>query len=181
MIPARNLSDRYGRMCGRYRHATTLDIGATQVDFNVVDRPETLIAGTVLRSPALAVEGPRRAKVVEAWANLRARTLPGPVATGYVDFAPEINSYLTHIVGYECKTLADLQAGDVLGRIPAGRYARFVASGDNLGDTIVGLWRQVWDAEAAGEFVRAYTGDCEQYPDERTVEIFVSLTEEKDS
>ncbi|MGW8647988.1 GyrI-like domain-containing protein, partial [Nocardia salmonicida] len=65
--------------------------------------------------------------------------------------------------------------------IPAGRYAKFVASGDNLGDTIVGLWRQVWDAEAAGEFVRAYTGDCEQYPDERTVEIFVSLTEEKDS
>ncbi|MBC7300652.1 MAG: AraC family transcriptional regulator [Nocardia sp.] len=151
------------------------------MDFNVVDRPETLIAGTVLRSPALAVEGPRRAKVVEAWAHLRARTLPGPFATGYVDFAPEINSYLTHIVGYECKTLADLQVGDVLGRIRAGRYARFVASGDNRGDTIVGLWRQIWDAEAAGEFIRAYTGDCEQYPDERTVEIFVALTDEKDS
>ncbi|MEV0435808.1 GyrI-like domain-containing protein [Nocardia sp. NPDC050413] len=148
------------------------------MDFNVVDRPEMLIAGTVLRSPALAVEGPRRAKVVEAWQRLRARQdLPGPFATGYVDFAPEINSYLTHIVGYECKTLADLRVGDVLARIPAGRYARFVAHGDEIGDTIVALWRQVWDAEAAGEFVRAYTGDCEQYPDERTVEIFVSLTD----
>lgn len=149
------------------------------MEFDVVDRPETLIAGTVLRSPALAVEGPRRAKVVEAWEHMRARSLPGRAATGYVDFAPEINSYLTHIVGYECKTLADLQVGDVLARIPAGRYAKFTASGDDLGDTIVGLWRQIWDAEAAGEFVRAYTGDCEEYPDARTVDIFVSVTDEK--
>jgi predicted transcriptional regulator YdeE len=150
------------------------------VDFNVVDRPETLIAGTVLRSPALAVEGPRRAKVVEAWQHLLARpSLPGPIATGYVDFATEINSYLTHIVGYECKTLADLAVGDVLARIPAGRYARFSATGENRGDTIVGLWRQIWDAEAAGEFERAYAGDYEQYPDDRTVEIFVSLIDEK--
>ncbi|WP_280343471.1 GyrI-like domain-containing protein [Nocardia neocaledoniensis] len=150
------------------------------MDFNVVDRPETLIAGTVLRSPALAVEGPRRAKVVEAWQHLLARpSLPGPIATGYVDFATEINSYLTHIVGYECNTLADLLGGDVPARTPAGRYARFVATGDNRGDTIVGLWRQIWDAEAAGEFERAYAGDYEQYPDDRTVEIFVSLIDEK--
>ncbi|WP_278261038.1 effector binding domain-containing protein [Nocardia sp. AG03] len=150
------------------------------MDFNVVDRPETLIAGTVLRSPALAVEGPRRAKVVEAWRHLLARPqLPGPVATGYVDFAAEINSYLTHIVGYECKTLADLQVGDVLARIPAGRYARFAASGENRGDVIVALWRQIWDAEAAGEFDRAYAGDYELYPDDHSVEIFVSLNGEK--
>ncbi|GGK53650.1 GyrI-like domain-containing protein [Nocardia camponoti] len=149
------------------------------MDFNVVDRPETLIAGTVLRSPALAVEGPRRAKVVEAWQHLRARELPGPYATGYVDFAPEINSYLTHIAGYECKTIADLAPGDVLATIPAGRYARFVASGDDLGDTIVSVWRRVWDAEASGLLDRAYTGDCEQYPDERTVEVFVALAPEE--
>lgn len=149
------------------------------MEFDVVDRPETLIAGTVLRSPALAVEGPRRAKVVDAWRQLRTRTLPGPPATGYVDFAPEINSYLTHIAGYECKTVADLQVGDVLARIPAGRYAKFVASGEDLGDTIVALWRQVWDAEAAGEFVRAYTGDCEEYPDGHTVTIYVAVTDEK--
>ncbi len=153
-----------------------LDIGATQVEFDVVDRPETLIAGTVLRSPALAVEGPRRARVVEAWERLSARPeLPGPTATAYVDFAPEINSYLTHLVGYECKTVDDMQTGDVLGRIPAGRYARFVGRGENLGDTIVTLWRQIWDAEAAGTIERAYTGDCENYPDKNTVEIYVSL------
>ncbi|MFI1915649.1 GyrI-like domain-containing protein [Nocardia sp. NPDC020380] len=145
------------------------------MDFNVVERHETLVAGTVLRSPALAVEGPRRAKVEEAWKRNLSRTLPGPPSTAYVDHAPEIGSYLTHIVGYRCETLDDLQPGDVLARIPAGRFACFTRTGDNLGDTIASVWRAVWDLEAAGTLVRAYTGDFERYPDSRTVEVFVAL------
>ncbi|KZM69497.1 effector binding domain-containing protein [Nocardia terpenica] len=148
------------------------------MDFNVVERHETLVAGTVLRSPALAVEGPRRLKVEEAWKRNLARSLPGPPATAYVDHAPEIGSYLTHIVGYRCESLAELLPGDVLARVPGGRYARFIRSGDNLGDTIVSVWRAVWDLEAAGALVRAYTGDFEHYPDSKTVEVFVSLKEE---
>ncbi len=104
-----------------------------------------------------------------------ARDLPGPPATAYVDHAPEIGSYLTHIVGYECKTLDDLLPGDVLARVPAGTFARFVRTGDNLGDTVVSIWRTVWDLEATGQLTRAYTGDFEHYPDSRTVEIFVAL------
>ncbi|NNH74487.1 AraC family transcriptional regulator [Nocardia uniformis] len=145
------------------------------MDFNVVERHETLVAGTVLRSPALAVEGPRRAKVEEAWKRNLTRSLPGPPATAYVDHAPEIGSYLTHIVGYRCASLDDLLPGDVLARIPAGLFARFTRSGDNVGDTIVSIWRAVWDLEATGAIVRAYTGDFEHYPDSRTVEVFVAL------
>lgn len=145
------------------------------MDFNVVERHETLVAGTVLRSPALAVEGPRRVKVEEAWKRNLARELPGPAGTAYVDHAPEIGSYLTHIVGYQCKSADDLLPGDVLARIPAGTFARFISSGDNLGDVIVSIWRAVWDLEAAGTLVRAYTGDFEHYPDNRTVEVFVAL------
>ncbi|MFF0489008.1 GyrI-like domain-containing protein [Nocardia sp. NPDC003482] len=147
------------------------------MDFNVVERHETLVAGTVLRSPALAVEGPRRLKVEEAWKHNLARTLPGPPATAYVDHAPEIGSYLTHIVGYRLDSPDDLPPGDVLARVPAGRFARFIRSGDNLGDTIVAVWRAVWDLEAAGAIVRAYTGDFEHYPDAHTVEVFVAVTE----
>lgn len=154
------------------------DIGATPVEFNIVDRQETLVAGTVLRSPALAVEGPRRVKVEQAWERNLARSLPGPPSSAYVDHAPEINSYLTHIVGYRCKTLEQLCPGDVLARIPAGRFARFIRSGDTIGDTIVTLWRTIWDAEAAGRLVRSYTGDYERYPDAHTVEIFVALADE---
>ncbi|HLS75943.1 MAG TPA: effector binding domain-containing protein [Nocardia sp.] len=148
------------------------------MDFIVVDRPETLVAGTVLRSPALAVEGPRRVKVEQAWKKKLSRRLPGRPTTAYVDHAPEINSYLTHIVGYRCESIDDLLPGDVLARVPGGRYARFTATGDNLGDTIVSVWRGVWDAETAGRIVRSYTGDVEQYPDAHTVEVFVSLAEE---
>ncbi|MEV5648123.1 effector binding domain-containing protein [Nocardia sp. NPDC052254] len=145
------------------------------MDFNVVERHETLVAGTVLRSPALAVEGPRRLKVEEAWKRTLARRLPGPPATAYVDHAPEIGSYLTHIVGYRCDSLDDLQPGDVLARVPAAKFARFLRTGDDLGDTIVSIWRAVWDLEAAGALVRAYTGDFEHYPDAGTVEVFVAL------
>jgi hypothetical protein len=145
------------------------------VDFNVVERHETLVAGTVLRSPALAVEGPRRQKVEEAWKRNLARRLPGPPATAYVDHAPEIGSYLTHIVGYRCTSLEDLLPGDVLTRVPGGTFARFRRSGENLGDTIVSVWRAVWDLEAAGALVRAYTGDFEHYPDAHTVEVFVAV------
>ncbi|MBF6328920.1 GyrI-like domain-containing protein [Nocardia transvalensis] len=148
------------------------------MDFNVVERHETLVAGTVLRSPALAVEGPRRVKVEEAWKRNLSRSLPGPPATAYVDHAPEIGSYLTHIVGYRCESLDDLLPGDVLARVPGGRFARFIRSGDNLGDTIVSIWRAVWDLEAAGALVRAYTGDFEHYPDGHTAEVFVALTDE---
>ncbi|WP_280468856.1 GyrI-like domain-containing protein [Nocardia cyriacigeorgica] len=148
------------------------------MDFNVVDRQETLVAGTVLRSPALAVEGPRRTKVEEAWKRNLARALPGPPASAFVDHAPEINSYLTHIVGYKCRTLDDLLPGDVLARIPAGKFARFVLSGDDLGDTVVTVWRAIWDAEAAGRLERSYTGDFERYPDNRTVEVFVALADD---
>ncbi|NEW29778.1 GyrI-like domain-containing protein [Nocardia cyriacigeorgica] len=148
------------------------------MDFNVVDRQETLVAGTVLRSPALAVEGPRRTKVEEAWKRNLARALPGPPASAFVDHAPEINSYLTHIVGYRCRSLDDLLPGDVLARIPAGRFARFTLSGDDLGDTVVTVWRAIWDAEAAGRLERSYTGDFERYPDNRTVEVFVALADD---
>jgi predicted transcriptional regulator YdeE len=148
------------------------------VDFNVVDRQETLVAGTVLRSPALAVEGPRRTKVEEAWKRNLARALPGPPASAFVDHAPEINSYLTHIVGYRCRSLDDLLPGDVLARIPAGKFARFTLSGDDLGDTVVTVWRAIWDAEAAGRLERSYTGDFERYPDNRTVEVFVALADD---
>ncbi|MBJ8347650.1 effector binding domain-containing protein [Antrihabitans sp. YC2-6] len=149
------------------------------MNFSVVQRGETLVAGTVLRSPALAVEGSRRKRVEEVWQRTLARTLPGYPATAYVDHAPELNSYLTHIAGYRCHSVSDVVPGDVLARIPAGNFARFVRNGDNLGDTIAALWRSVWDAEAEGELVRAYTGDFERYPDANTVEVFVALADKQ--
>ena len=148
------------------------------MSFSVVERKETLVAGTVLRSPALAVEGARRQRVADVWKRTLQRDLPGPPATAYVDHVVELNSYLTHIIGYRCFSAADLAPGDVLARVPAGKFAHFQATGDDIGDTIAGLWRSVWDAEANGEIVRSYTGDFERYPSAESVEVFVALVSE---
>lgn len=147
--------------------------------FSVVERPETLVAGTVLRSPAMAIEGVRRVRVEQAWREMLTRQLPGPTGTAYIDFLPEMESYQTHILGYQCKTIDDLQPGDILARVPAGKYAVFTASGANLGDVIAGLWTRIWEAEERERIKRAYTGDFEQYPSRDSVEVYVAIAEEQ--
>jgi hypothetical protein len=91
------------------------------VDFDVVRRGEVIIAGVVLRSPALALEEGNRAKVLSAWENNLARTLPGTPATAYIDYSPDLNSYHTHIVGYRCCNLSQVEFGDVAARLPGTR------------------------------------------------------------
>ena len=149
--------------------------------FSVVERPETLVAGTVLRSPAMAIEGVRRLKVEQAWREMLKRELPGPTGTAYVDFLPEMESYQTHILGYQCQTIDDLRPGDILARIPAGRFALFTAAGANLGDVIAGLWTRIWEAEERERITRAYTGDFECYPSRDSVEVYVAIDAAKET
>ena len=134
-----------------------------------------LVAGTILRSPAMAVDGERRQRVVHAWQEMRTRKLPGPTGTAYIDYLPEMASYQTHVLGYQCPSFAALQPGDVLARVPGGKFAVFSASGDNLGDVIADLWQHIWDMEDREKIVRAYTGDFECYPTRDTVEVYVAL------
>jgi len=148
------------------------------MDFDVVRRDEVIIAGVVLRSPALALEEGNRAKVRSAWEHNLARALPGTPATAYVDYSPDLNSYHTHIVGYRCRDLSQVGFGDVAARVPGGRFARFESSDDDIAAAIENVWRMVWDAEAEGAIVRSYTGDIERYPDTRTVAAYVALIDE---
>ena len=62
--------------------------------------------------------------------------------------------------------------------MPAGRFAVFTASGDNLGNVIAALWQRIWEAEDRERIERAYSGDFEQYPSSTSVEVYVSITEE---
>jgi predicted transcriptional regulator YdeE len=148
------------------------------VTFSVVERQETLVAGTVLRSPAMAIEGVRRQRVQQAWHEMLKRELPGPTGTAYIDYLPEMDSYQTHVLGYQCKTIDDLQPGDVLARVPGGTFALFTATGGNLGDVVAGLWQSIWEAEERGKITRTYTGDFEHYPKRDTVEVFVAISQE---
>ena len=149
-----------------------------RVTFSVVERPETLVAGTVLRSPAMAIEGVRRIRVQQAWHEMLKRKLPGRTGTAYIDYLPEMDSYQTHVLGYQCSSIDDLEPGDVLARVPAGQFAVFTASGENLGDVVAGLWQSIWEAEERGKITRAYSGDFEHYPTRNTAEVFVAITQE---
>ncbi|HEY5852805.1 MAG TPA: effector binding domain-containing protein [Aldersonia sp.] len=148
------------------------------MDFDVVRRDEVIIAGAVLRSPALLLEEGNRAKVLSAWEHNLSRVLPGTPATAYVDYEPDLNSYHTHIVGYRCRDLSQVEFGDVAALVPGGRFARFECSDDNIAVAIETVWRMAWDAEAEGAIVRSYSGDFERYPDTRTVAVYVALRDE---
>lgn len=145
------------------------------MDFTVVDRPEVLVAGAVLRSPSLSIEGPRRVKAEQVYQRFADRVEPGRHASAFVDYAGDINAYLTHVIGYQCNDLDEVLPGDIVSRIPAGRYALFRDSGDNLGDVLVGIWRAIWETDAAGRLPRAYTGDYALFPGGKVVEVFVGL------
>lgn len=148
------------------------------MNFDVVRRDEVIIAGVVLRSPALALEEGNRAKVLSAWEHNLARALPGTPATAYVDYSPDLNSYHTHIVGYRCRDLSQVAFGDVAALVPGGWFARFECSDDDIAVAIETAWRTVWDAEAEGAIARSYAGDFERYPDTRTVAVYIALTDE---
>ena len=145
------------------------------MDFAVVQRPEMFVAGTVLRSPALALDGAPRRRLESVWKHHLENGLPGPPATAYADYDQDLKTYLTQIVGYRCRDLNDLAVGDAMVRLPGGTFASFTARNDDIGMAIESVWHQVWDAEAEGAIVRAYSGDFERYPDNCTVSVFVAL------
>lgn len=136
------------------------------------------VAGTVLRSPALALDGARRARLESVWKHNLEHGLPGPPATAYADYDRDLQTYLTQIVGYRCRDLGDLGLGDVMVRLPGGTFANFTARNDDIAAAIESVWQQVWDAEAEGTIVRAYSGDYERYPDTHTVSVFVGIAAE---
>ncbi|MCX5044931.1 GyrI-like domain-containing protein [Aldersonia sp. NBC_00410] len=150
------------------------------MNFAVVQRPQMLIAGTVLRSPALIVIEPaRKVRLESVWKRTLDSNPPGTPATAYLDYESDLDSYVTQIVGYRCRDLGDLRAGDVLARIPGGSFAKFTASHSDIATAIEIVWQAVWDAEAAGEIVRSYTGDFERYPDHGTVVAYTALANEE--
>jgi predicted transcriptional regulator YdeE len=134
-----------------------------------------LIAGTVLRSPALIVmERPRKERLQSVWKRTLG-DLPGKPATAYIDYDADLDSYVTQVAGYRCRNLTDLRVGDVLARVPGGLFACFTASHSDIATAVEMAWQSVWDAEADGVITRAYTGDFERYPNLTTAVAYTAL------
>ena len=78
--------------------------------FAIVEREETLVAGLAVRSPKRALGKARDKDLEKTWSTLLAQNVDRPLASAYVDHAPEINSYYTQIVGYECSSIDQVGA-----------------------------------------------------------------------
>ncbi|WP_068278858.1 GyrI-like domain-containing protein [Aldersonia kunmingensis] len=150
------------------------------MEFAIVERPEILIAGTVLRAPALlATDTSRRDRLQSMWERtLGSDDLPGPPGAAYVDYDSDLDSYVTHVAGYRCRDLTDLRAGDVLARVPGGLFACFTAHHSDIAVAVGMVWQAVWDAEASGVITRSYTGDFERYPDATTAVGFTAIVDD---
>jgi predicted transcriptional regulator YdeE len=59
--------------------------------------------------------------------------------------------------------------------VPAGTYLHLGFQGSISPESVVGLWRQVWEAEQTGAIKRAYDADFEVYG-ENGFDLYVGLT-----
>ena len=142
--------------------------------FEIIERGETLVAGLPVRSPQRALGELSDPRLDRAWTRVLHHEVGGPLASTYIDFAPDVESYYTQIVGYECATVDDATRGHVISRIPPGTYAKFSSRG-MFPDVMLRLWAQVSEAETNGDIERTYTGDLEAYPHAYAVDLYIPI------
>lgn len=145
------------------------------MSFRIVERRETLVAGVPVRSPRRALGKLRDPHLEIAWSAVLNGDASGPFAATYTDHAEDIGSYYTQTVGFCCESIEDVPPGYVISRVPAGTYAKFSVVGSRFTDVFDDLWRQIWEAEAEGSIVRAFTGDFESYPHAFGIELYVAI------
>ncbi|MFF0489918.1 GyrI-like domain-containing protein [Nocardia sp. NPDC003482] len=144
------------------------------MQFEIVERDETWVAGLPVRSPKRALGELRDHDLEAAWAAVLHQELGGPLASAYTDYSPELNTYNTQIVGYECKTFGDVTRGHIVSRLPGGTYARFSSVG-NFPRIMTDLWTQIAFAEEHHQIKRTYTGDFECYPHAYKIDLFLAV------
>ena len=94
----------------------------------------------------------------------------------YCEYEGDYTKPYTVIIGYPVSSLDDLSEGIVGKVVPAGCYARFVASGEHP-KAIIEKWGEIWQTPLD----RTYTGDYELYgkaftsQNPQEVEVFVAV------
>lgn len=139
----------------------------------LVELDEILVAGLAVRSPKRALGQLYDSGLDKAWSAVLKQQISGPLASVYIDHAPEINSYYTQIVGYRCSSLNDVARGHVVSRIPSGIYAKFSAVG-RFPAVFESVQEQLQEAVAGG-LRRTFTGDYEFYPHAFGIDLYVPV------
>ncbi|MFC9967970.1 GyrI-like domain-containing protein [Nocardia ignorata] len=139
-------------------------------DFEIVTLDDSLIAGLTVPLAGREVTARDLDLVNFTWDRYLSREKPVTRAAAYIGQ----NDHAVAVLGYEVAGLDDVDEGDVLTRIPAGRYAKFVVS-DKPYDLLRTAWAQVIKAENAGTITRSHTAELERYTGPTSVEVYVSL------
>ncbi|MGV9581889.1 GyrI-like domain-containing protein [Nocardia farcinica] len=140
------------------------------MDFEIVTLDESLVAGLTVPLAGREVTARDLDLVNFTWDRYLAREKNVPRVAAYIGQ----NDHAVAVLGYEVAGLADIDQGDVLTRIPQGRYAKFVVS-DKPYDLLRTAWAQVAKAEASGVITRSHTAEIERYTGPTSVEVYVSL------
>lgn len=86
------------------------------------------------------------------------------------DYASDKDGEYTHLIGARVTSTADVPAGMVVKKVPAGKYAIFTSDKGPVAQVVVGTWQRIWaQPKNAPGGIRAYKADYEVY-DERAMD-----------
>ncbi|SDE16322.1 hypothetical protein SAMN05444580_11152 [Rhodococcus tukisamuensis] len=105
----------------------------------------------------------------------RERILERGVAEIVTVYTPNTEGDSIAVVGYRCDGPEHLAEGDVMVRVQAGYFARFVPDGP-VDDPIEDVWKQAEVAAQEGKIDRAFAEEIEITRAPSGVELFISLT-----
>ncbi|WP_216918110.1 GyrI-like domain-containing protein [Nocardia sp. NBC_01377] len=140
------------------------------MDFEIVTLDESLVAGLTIPLSGREVAARDLDLVNFTWDRYLAREKDVSRVAAYI----AQNDHAVAVLGYEIADIDEMDAGDVMTRIPQGRYAKFVVS-DKPYDLLRTAWAQVAKAESAGIITRSHTAELERYTGPTSVEVYVSL------
>ncbi|MBF6437683.1 GyrI-like domain-containing protein [Nocardia cyriacigeorgica] len=140
------------------------------MDFEIVTLDESLVAGLTVPLAGREVAARDLDLVNFTWDRYLAREKNVPRVAAYIGQ----NDHAVAVLGYEVSSMDEMDAGDVVTRVPSGRYAKFVVS-DKPYDLLRTAWAQVRKAESAGTITRSHAAEIERYTGPTSVEVYVSL------
>ncbi|GAA4471063.1 hypothetical protein GCM10023094_01050 [Rhodococcus olei] len=139
--------------------------------FEVVKCATVDVGGLVL--PNVDPQSPERSGGLLEYT--RERILARGVDEVVTVFAPNTEGDSIAVVGCRCDSPERLAEGDVMVRVPAGYFAKFVPDGQ-VDDPIADVWKQAEDAAKEGRIDRAFAEEIEITRAPNAVELFISLT-----
>ncbi len=140
------------------------------MDFEIVTLEPSLVGGLTVPLAGREVTARDLDLVNFTWDRYLSREKDAPRVAAYIGQ----DDHAVAVLGYELAGLDDLDTGDVITRIPAGRYAKFVVS-DKPYDLLRTAWAKVAKAESSGTITRSHAAEIERYTGPTSVEVYVSL------